>query len=283
MQRFLICFLTAACLVLLTGCRSGRSEPEPIRHAGDVPVTPLHLGPYLLPFGSEPATTYGIAAGLWCDNADSFGLFLPLGTSFKGGNYGLSLSPVCKFEKYSDFNGIGIGILNPSNVRIRDTVQNGIFSFPFALTSRTNGISLGLLALEKEFNGIDISLCSVCEGENNGLQLVGLDCNADSDGTLNGCQIGWYLRSSVRGIQAGVITYNPCVCDETCLDLGVLNWGLKHGVQVGAFNRTGDGNPLQIGVFNCASSDGSPVQIGLLNYNPNGFLPVFPIVNFSTK
>jgi len=284
MFRFVgFAFCACACLVLFAGCSSGRSELEPIRQPGHVPVTPLHIGPYLLPFGSEPATTYGLAAGMWTDNEDSCGIFIPfLGTTFKGNNYGVTLSPLCKFTEESDYNGIAVGILNPSDVPIRDTAQNGIFFFPFDLRSRTNGISIEGLTFEKEFNGIDVSLCSFYEGDNNGLQVVAWDCNASGDGTLNGCQIGWYLRSSVRGVQIGAITYNPGVCDETCLDVGVVNCDLKHGVQVGGFNRTRDGNPLQLGVFNYAS-DGSPFQIGLLNYNKNGFLPFFPIINFSTK
>jgi len=37
---------------------------------------------------------------------------------------------------------------------------------------------------------------------------------------------------------------------------------------------------VQLGLFNSCRSG---VQIGLLNYNKNGFLPVFPFFNFSTK
>ena len=299
MQQILNCFLTAACLVLFAGCSSGRAagsgevlpEPEPpIHRAGYVPVTPLHIGPYLLPFGSEPATTYGFATGLWTENSDSIGLFIPFGGNiFEGSNYGVAFSPVCGFAGNSDFYGIATGILNPPDDLIpgrrftgSGATQNGISIFPFVVTSRTNGLSIEGINYEKEFNGIDICLFCACDGENNGLQVVGWDCNGTNEGTLNGCQIGWFLRSSVRGAQIGGITYNPCERDEACLNLGVLNWGLKHGVQVGAFNRTGEGNPLQIGVFNF-TADGNPVQIGLLNYNPNGFLPVFPFVNFSTK
>ena len=290
MQRILICFLTAAGLVLFAGCSSVRSELEPIHQTGDVPVTPLHIGPYLLPFGSEPATTYGIAWGLWCENKDSCGIFAPFfGTAFEGRNYGLALSPVCRFTGDSEFYGISAGILNPVDALIPgrrffgdDATQNGISIFPFEVASRTNGISIEGFNFEKEFNGIDICLFCADEGENNGLQVVGWDGNLNGDGTLNGCQVGWFLRSSVQGIQIGAITYNPCVRDEACIDIGVLNWGLKHGIQVGGINRTGEGNPLQIGFFNFTTDD-SPIQIGLLNYNPNGFLPVFPIFNFSTK
>ena len=290
MRRFLICFFTAVCLVFCAGCTSVRSKPAPIRQPGDVPVTPLHIGPYLLPFGSEPATTYGLAWGLWSENKDSCGIFIPFfGTAFEGRNYGLALSPVCSFTGDSDFYGISAGILNSLDALIPgrrfagdDATQNGISIFPFEVVSRTNGLSIEGVNFEKEFNGIDVCLFCACEGENNGLQVVGWDCNGNGDGTLNGCQIGCFLRSSVRGAQIGAITYNPCVRDETCLDLGVLNWGLTHGIQIGGINRTGEGNPLQIGLFNFTSDD-SLFQIGLLNYNPNGFLPVFPIFNFSTK
>ena len=290
MRRFLICFLTAASLVLCVGCRSGRSEIEPIYQPGDAPVTPLHIGPYLFPFGSEPATTYGLSWGLWSENKDSCGLFAPLfGTAFEGENYGLTLSPICCFTGNSDYYGIAAGIVNPADDLIPgrrfagdDATQNGIFLFPLEVKSRTNGLSIEGINFEKEFNGIDICLFCACEGENNGLQVVGWDCNGTNEGTLNGCQIGWFLRSSVRGAQIGAITYNPCVYDETCMNVGVLNWGLKHGIQVGGINRTGEGNPLQIGLFNFTTDD-SLFQIGLLNYNPNGFLPVFPIFNFSVK
>jgi len=302
-RKMFYSFVPVLCVCTLivfdTGCSSARSadsgevlpEPEPPTwRLGDVPVTPLHIGPYLLPFGSEPATTYGLAAGLWTENSDSIGLFIPfVGNIFEGNNYGVAFSPVCGFAGNSDFYGISAGILNPPDDLIpgrrfagRGATQNGISIFPFEVKSRTNGLSIEGVNYEKEFNGIDICLFCVCDGENNGLQVVGWDCNGTNEGSLNGCQIGWFLRSSVGGVQLGGITYNPCERDETCIDLGVLNLGLKHGIQVGGINHTGEGTPLQIGLFNFAT-DGSPVQIGLLNYNPNGFLPVFPFVNFSTK
>ena len=94
-------------------------------------------------------------------------------------------------------------------------------------------------------------------------------------------------------MQIGAITYNlynPGISSTgnhwdliwECLNLGVLNLKLKEGFQVGAFNHTSDGNPVQIGLLN-TTSKGSPFQIGLLNYNPNGFLPFFPFFNYSVK
>ena len=48
-------------------------------------------------------------------------------------------------------------------------------------------------------------------------------------------------------------------------------------------NWTDEDDPqsvVQLGLFNSCRSG---VQIGLLNFNENGFLPVFPLFNFSTK
>ena len=63
--------------------------------------------------------------------------------------------------------------------------------------------------------------------------------------------------------------------------------GRNIGISAGVFNvesnlgyRGGDPYPwlpgLQVGLVNA----GGGIQIGLLNYNPQGFLPWFPIINF---
>ena len=120
--------------------------------------------------------------------------------------------------------------------------------------------------------------------------MIGLDCSTNNNSRITGCQIGGLLRSGVRGAQIGTITYNPGVylghdrwdSFGKCLNLGVLNFDLTEGFQVGAVNNTAEGNPVQIGLFN-TTFDGSPFQIGLLNINPNGFLPIFPFFNYSVK
>ena len=87
-------------------------------------------------------------------------------------------------------------------------------------------------------------------------------------------------------LQAGLIS----TCEVNyALDVGILcvtgrNLGISAGIFNGESNfgeRNDDPYPwwlpgLQIGLFNI----GGGIQIGLLNYNPQGFLPFSPVLNF---
>ena len=53
------------------------------------------------------------------------------------------------------------------------------------------------------------------------------------------------------------------------------------GLQGGIFNRADNAEGLQLGLVNYAKKTGAGIQIGLINIMENGFLPVFPIFNFS--
>ena len=258
-------------------------------------ITPLQIGPLLLPFGEEDVTTYGLATGLATYNRDSSGIFASiLGSGFSGTNYGVSAGLLFAIEgSDSSFNGISAGLSDlPDFLGYGpgSGTQNGISVFPFLIETKTNGLSVEASALTKYFNGIDVCLVNFCKTEGAGLQVIGLDCSTNNESRIVGCQIGGLLRSGVRGAQIGAITYNPGVYPGhdrgdsfgKCLNLGILNFELKEGFQVGAINNTSDGNPVQIGLFN-TTFDGSPFQIGLLNINPNGFLPIFPFFNYSVK
>ncbi|MBP5585908.1 MAG: hypothetical protein J6Y92_06100 [Lentisphaeria bacterium] len=244
-----------------------------------MPITPLNIGPYLLPFGEGDVTTYGLATGVAVQNIDSYGIFVPvMGTSFIGRNYGMACSLVCLSE---EFNGIAVGAIDYGN-------HNGISIFPIDFGSGTNGLSVEGITIGKGFNGIDFCLCNIYGTEGAGLQVIGLDFSTHDDSEITGCQIGGILTSAVRGAQIGAVTYNPKVGINRgrsfgkCLNLGVMNLDLTEGFQVGVVNNTSEGNPVQIGLFN-TSFDGSPFQIGILNINPNGFLPIFPFFNYSVK
>ena len=276
-RAFLLIFTAALFVILGTGCRHDvyNSDGEWV----SVPITPVSIGPYLLPFGEGDVTTYGLATGLAVQNIDSYGIFVPImGTSFIGRNYGMACSLVCLSE---EFNGIAAGAIDLGN-------HNGISIFPIDFGSGTNGLSAEAITIGKRFNGIDFCLCNIYGTEGAGLQVIGVDFSTHDDSEITGCQIGGILTSAVRGAQIGAVTYNPKVGIDRgrsfgkCLNLGVMNLDLTEGFQVGAVNHTSDGNPVQIGLFN-TTSKGSPFQIGLLNYNPNGFLPVFPFFNYSVK
>ena len=302
---FVAIFLTAASF---TGCRHDvvNSDGEWV----NVPISPISIEPALLPWLEDEITTYGLAIGVGSENIDSYGLFVQLANCFAGKNYGLTCGLVNGFtEPYLDpdwprsgradrteFYGIAVGALNQPHVYHKGYgTQNGISIHAIDFMSDTNGFSVEALGGEKYFKGVDICACRLgITKEGAGLQLVGLDLSFEAKkDEITGCQIGGVLSSAVHGAQIGAITYNcydPSIALKSnhwklirgCLILGVLNLQLKEGFQVGAFNHTSDGNPVQIGLFN-TSSDGSPFQIGLLNYNPNGFLPVFPFFNYSVK
>ena len=53
------------------------------------------------------------------------------------------------------------------------------------------------------------------------------------------------------------------------------------GLQIAAANYTKKSSAVQIGLFNFARQRSTGVQIGILNFMDKGFLPFFPIMNFS--
>ena len=70
---------------------------------------------------------------------------------------------------------------------------------------------------------------------------------------------------ALKGLQAG---------------LGNQVLGKMQGVQVGLANGADHGAGLQLGVLNRAKSM-KGLQLGVLNFNDEGFLPVFPLFNFT--
>jgi len=276
-----------------TGCRHDVVDAD--GETVSAVITPLQIGPMLLPFGEEDVSTCGLGTGLATMENGSCGIFASvLGSGFTGTNYGVSAGLAFGIDgRESSFNGISAGLLYFSDFLGYGSgsgTQNGISVFPLTIGSSTNGLSVEASALTKEFNGIDFCLFNLHGTKGAGLQVIGLDCSMKNDSRITGCQIGGLLRSSVRGAQIGAITYNPGIDRGhdyreslgKCLNLGVLNFDLTEGFQIGVLNNTSDGNPVQIGLFN-TTFDGSPFQIGLLNINPNGFLPIFPFFNYSVK
>ena len=70
---------------------------------------------------------------------------------------------------------------------------------------------------------------------------------------------------ALKGLQAG---------------LGNQVLGKMQGVQVGLANGVDHGYGFQLGVLNRAKSM-KGLQLGVLNFNDEGFLPVFPLFNFT--
>ncbi len=70
---------------------------------------------------------------------------------------------------------------------------------------------------------------------------------------------------ALKGLQAG---------------LGNQVLGEMRGIQLGLANGADHGKGLQLGVLNRAKSM-KGLQLGVLNFNDEGFLPVFPLFNFT--
>ena len=125
------------------------------------------------------------------------------------------------------------------------------------------GVAVSVIGGQDEVKGFAIGFLNQVgnlDGFSGGaVNLVGENANGIQFGTCNN------VDGELRGIQA----------------MGLLNHvGELSGAQLGAVNVTQKGRGLQLGLVNVTKSLRG-VQIGLLNFNPEGFLPFFPLINFN--
>ncbi len=136
----------------------------------------------------------------------------------------------------------------PVQLALFDPIQ--IFPANYSIS----GVRLSLLyGRNVSVTGIDIGLVnSTTGGTSKGLQygIVGIN-----EGSFVGWQADWVslTTSNFEGLQTGLYTQS----------------GHVSGVQIGLINNTGTMNGIQLGVINIIKS--------------GGFMPVFPIVNWSFK
>jgi hypothetical protein len=143
-------------------------------------------------------------------------------------------------------------------------------------------LCLGLSTMAEEYNAMDVGIwfgipTSMKTANVKGFRL-GLPMTS-SEGYVEGFEFSLFyagtdditgLQSSfivamtkeVKGAQISIV--NLCSNEAIGSQIGVVNIAGKHGWQIGVFN----------------SSENARFQFGLLNMNKNGWLPVFPIVNF---
>lgn len=115
--------------------------------------------------------------------------------------------------------------------------------------SEITGLDIGLFHTAVKTNGVAIGIYNGLSGSGTGAQLG----------------LGTYVQEHFAGVQAGMA--NAII-------------GELHGAQIGMANSSGAGAGFQLGLLNITESM-KGIQIGLWNVNPNGFLPYFPIINFS--
>ena len=110
--------------------------------------------------------------------------------------------------------------------------------------------------------------------------------------------IGWPSEANVWGMTLGVGNYGSVDNYVAGLDLGCVSYtnnvyGLHTsfynvtkgtvGAQIGLWNAGENTSGTQIGLVNIGTKKSYQLQIGLWCELENGFLPAFPLINFSIK
>jgi hypothetical protein len=159
------------------------------------------------------------------------------------------------------------------------THVNGIHCFLVSpRCHRTNGLFFGAVARPKTFvSGVSLTGAGICDFpfggnlarqdgisfslfgaplESNGVSFSLLGVPVESNGVS--FSVLGICRKQRRGVYCSLLNYS------------YADWTDEDDPQ----------SVVQLGVVNSCHNG---VQIGLLNFNENGFLPVFPLFNFSTK
>jgi len=137
-----------------------------------------------------------------------------------------------------------------SQIFSRATPVYGLrLSIFYGTQSKVAGLDLGLFNDADSLSGVGVGFCNVTRENGAGAQL-GAGCSQ--------------VEGDFTGLQAAFVN-----------QVG----GRFAGFQLGLGNGAGNGAGLQVGLVNHAGSMRG-VQLGLLNWNDNGFLPLFPLVNF---
>lgn len=152
-----------------------------------------------------------------------------------------------------DVTGLDVGIVN--NV-----------------TRDARGLQVGI------FNGADNTMA----GAQVAFAMNGAERNASS-----GAQVAFFYNycgggSVMRGLQLAVVANRVDGISGTQIAAINTARGIR-GAQLGVvYNDAEEVSGVQFGFFNgCTHISG--VQVGVLNFNRTGFLPVFPLFNFSVK
>jgi hypothetical protein len=148
-----------------------------------------------------------------------------------------------------EVNGVRLSVLHGKNRSVR-------------------GFDLGILSLSEcsELSGVSLvaGMSRVTKGVSGGAVFSLVNHHTGRDSGVNGAFI-----NKVNDTESAFnISFLNIADGSTLVDLGGLNMSKRSLVQLGFVNIT-----TEIRSF----------QFGFLNIAKNGFLPVFPIVNFQTK
>lgn len=141
------------------------------------------------------------------------------------------------------------------------------------------GFRLNLVGQNQTMHGLDIGIVNLVDKDFIGFQWLGFGW---VEGNTQGVQwnyIANITRGTMEGAQFGI--FNLASERAAGVQWGLVSWSETDltGLQVGAVDYSPQFTGLQFGLVN-VTEDLNGFQIGLVNVAKNGFLPVFPIVNF---
>jgi hypothetical protein len=198
--------------------------------------------------------------------------------------------------KGASLSGADIGGLDSYEKNVDGVLITGGLA---ASENELNGVAIGglIAGADKDLNGVAIGgLIAGASKKLNGFAFGGLFAGGDEG--INGFAYGSFFSGGTKaelngvcmsailsivdksnGLQMAAVNYNQGDKEYLFYQLALCNYGSAgSGFQIGGANFAED-STFQLGVFNKAESG---IQVGVLNWNRNGFLPWFPIFNYSS-
>lgn len=157
--------------------------------------------------------------------------------------------PNARFPNNPQVSGIRLSVIHGENQSQRG-VDFGLLSM--SETSRFSGLALvaGLHKVNSEMSG--------------GVALSGVNWHTGRDSGVNGAFVN-VVNDTANAFNVGFVTVAE---GPTNVDLGGFNMSRKSTAQIGFLNITDEIRGFQFGFLNLAK---------------NGFLPIFPVINFPKK
>jgi hypothetical protein len=191
-------------------------------------------------------------------------------------------------EAWSPFE---FGIFTP--VQIFDEETNICFlriSAFYTQSKDVYGFDFGVVNESTDNMGLQIAAVNICHDSQIGLGIGVINFSRKS---IYGCQIGAYNKSGsgkvldeydhAGGAQIGWTNISKSIFSGVQIGVANLSTAAFHGLQLGFVNSDRDHNSFDKVLTHKDKTDHKKdvcVQIGFLNFNEDGFLPIFPIINF---
>lgn len=191
----------------------------------------------------------------------------------------------------AEWSPFEFGIFTP--VQIFDEDSNICFlriSAFYTKSKAAYGFDFGFINDSIDSAGLQIAGLNLCRDSQMGLGIGLINFSMKS---IYGCQIGAFNKSgtgkvldeydSAAGVQIGWTNLSKSIFSGVQIGVANLSTAAFHGLQLGFVNSDRDHNSFDKILNYEDKTDHKKdtcVQIGFLNFNEDGFMPIFPIINF---